>query len=47
MSDINLAEIQASLVAVAFEAGRMITGANMDVTKMDTKLNCKSAEGYK
>ncbi|EHA52239.1 inositol monophosphatase 2 [Pyricularia oryzae 70-15] len=39
MSDINLAEIQASLVAVAFEAGRMITGANMDVTKMDTKLN--------
>ncbi|KAK7748626.1 hypothetical protein SLS53_000647 [Cytospora paraplurivora] len=39
MSNINLQEIQDNLVAIAFEAGRMILGANVNKISRDTKLN--------
>lgn len=44
MSDINLQEIQDNLVAIAFEAGRMILGANVNKISRDTKLNCQSGQ---
>lgn len=40
ISDDTLAEIQKNLVAVAFEAGRMITAANPNSLSTGTKLNC-------
>ncbi|ROW04524.1 hypothetical protein VMCG_04992 [Cytospora schulzeri] len=39
MSDINLKEIHDNLVTIAFEAGRMILGANVNSISTDTKLN--------
>ena len=40
MADINLQEIHDNLLAIAFEAGRMILGANVNSISTGTKLNC-------
>lgn len=40
MSDINLQEIHDNLLAIAFEAGRMITAANPNNITQGTKINC-------
>lgn len=42
MPDLNLQEIHDSLVTIAFEAGQMILGANVNSISTDTKLNCQS-----
>lgn len=42
MSDINLQEVHDNLVAIAFEAGRMMLAANVNSISTDTKLNCQS-----
>ncbi|KUI63799.1 Inositol monophosphatase 2 [Cytospora mali] len=39
MADINLQEIHDNLLAIAFEAGRMILGANVNSISTGTKLN--------
>ncbi|ROW01186.1 hypothetical protein VSDG_02670 [Cytospora chrysosperma] len=39
MSDINLQEVHDNLVAIAFEAGRMMLAANVNSISTDTKLN--------
>lgn len=40
MSDVNLEEIHDNLLAIAFEAGRMITAANRNSIAQGTKINC-------
>jgi hypothetical protein len=41
MAELDLHEIQATLIDLAFEAGRMITGANVHDISLGTKLNCQ------
>lgn len=43
MADINLQKIHDDLVAIAYEAGAMITAANPNSVSTGTKLNCKTA----
>lgn len=43
MSDINLQKIHDDLVAIAYEAGAMITAADPNSVSTGTKLNCKTA----
>jgi hypothetical protein len=40
MAEVDLQEVQATLIDLAFEAGRMILGANVHDIALDTKLNC-------
>lgn len=40
MTNVNLQEIHDNLLAIAFEAGRMITAANPNNITQGTKLNC-------
>jgi hypothetical protein len=42
MGEVNLKEIQATLIELAFEAGRMILSANIHDISLDTKLNCEA-----
>lgn len=46
MADLNLQEIQDTLIAVAHEAGRMMLAANPTDIDKGTKLNCKSVNTY-
>jgi len=39
MADINLTQVRDDLVALAFEAGRMILSANPSAASADTKIN--------
>ena len=41
MTDLNLQEIHDTMIAVAYEAGRMIMVANPTDISTGTKLNCK------
>ena len=41
MADLNLQEIHDTMIAVAYEAGRMIMEANPTDISTGTKLNCK------
>ena len=41
MAEINLQEIHDNLLAIAFEAGRMILAANVNSISTGTKLNCE------
>ena len=41
MADLNLQEIHDTMIAVAYEAGRMILEANPTDISTGTKLNCK------
>lgn len=40
MADLNLQEIHDALVAIAYEAGKMILAANPSDIDQGTKLNC-------
>lgn len=42
MAEINLQKIHDDLVAIAYEAGAMITAANPNSISTGTKLNCKT-----
>lgn len=43
MTDVNLQEIHDNLLAIAFEAGRMITAANPNNITQGTKINCMAS----
>lgn len=40
MADIDLQDVHDTLLAIAFEAARMIMSANPNDISQDTKLNC-------
>lgn len=46
MAELNLQEIQDTLVEIAHEAGRMILSANPTDIDQGTKLNCKFTSSY-
>lgn len=41
MSTLNLQQIHDTLVAIAFEAGRMVREAKPEDKAADTKMNCE------
>jgi len=46
MSEVDLQGIHDTLLSIAFEAGRMILGANPNDVSTDTKLNCACLTVY-